>query len=138
MTVLVIYAQEILNLSAASYGILLTAAAAGGVTGGLLCPVIIKRIGPANAITASLVLFPTGRFLIWWTSAPLVVAFALFLQLSAALMRNIVTVSLRRRTIPDDLLGYDANRCNLSNSLVGWRVSVAASPTVWPIKMART
>jgi MFS family permease len=115
MTILVIYSQEILNLSAASYGILLTAAA-GGVVGGLQCPRIIKRIGSANAIATALALFPIAPFLIWWTSSPIVVAIALFTQMFAALQWNIVTVSLRQRVIPDELLG----RVNSLYRFLGW------------------
>jgi len=116
ITILVIYSQEILELSAANYGILLTAGAAGGVAGGLFCPAIIRRIGSASAITVALALFPVAPFLIWWTSSPYVVAVALFLQMFAALMWNIVTVSLRQRTIPDELLG----RVNSLYRFFGW------------------
>jgi hypothetical protein len=48
-----------------------------------------NRIGQCDqCVTCSV---SNWAILIWWTSAPLVFAFALFLQMSAALMWNIVT-----------------------------------------------
>ncbi|MFN3670709.1 MAG: hypothetical protein ACK4VM_02235 [Bosea sp. (in: a-proteobacteria)] len=44
LTILVLYAQEVLQLSAAGYG-LLTSGAAGGVLGGLIAPAIADRLG---------------------------------------------------------------------------------------------
>ena len=49
-----LYAQEVLGLSAAGLGLLMTAAAAGGVTGGLVCPAIVARIGPQRALWTAL------------------------------------------------------------------------------------
>lgn len=105
LTVLVLFSQEILGLSAAGYGILLTAGAAGGVLGGLIAPKIAARIGANASLKLALLVFPLPYFAIFLTSNIYVVAAALFVEMLAALLWNVVTVSLRQRSIPDELLG---------------------------------
>ena len=116
LTVLVLFSQEVLGLSAAGYGILLTAGAAGGVLGGLITPRIVTRIGAHNSVKVALLVFPLAHLAIYLTSSPYVVAAALFSDMLAALLWNVVTVSLRQRSIPDQLLG----RVNSIYRFFGW------------------
>lgn len=116
MTLVVLVSQEILGLDAAAHGLLLTAAACGGVTGGVLGPKVIKRLGQGRSLWLALVMFPLPMFAIALTSSPFVVAGALFVESVAALLWNIVTVSYRQRMIPDDLLG----RVNSVYRFFGW------------------
>lgn len=116
LTVLVLFSQEILNLGAAGHGILLTAGAAGGVLGGLLAPRVVARIGPDTSVKIALLTFPLPYIAIFLTSNPYVVAAALFVEMLAAILWNVVTVSLRQRTIPDNLLG----RVNSIYRFFGW------------------
>ena len=116
LTVLVLFSQEILGLGAAGFGILLTAEAAGGVMGGLLAPRIIARIGTNASLKIALGIFPLQYLVISLTSNAYVVAVALFIGMLAALLWNVVTVSLRQRTIPDELLG----RVNSIYRFFGW------------------
>lgn len=49
MTILVLYAQEVMGLSATAYGFLLTFGALGGVAGGLLAPRLAAHMGMRRA-----------------------------------------------------------------------------------------
>lgn len=116
LTVLVLFSQEVLGLSAAGHGILLTAGAAGGVLGGLIAPRIVARIGADASVKIALLFYPLVNIAIYLTSNPYVVAAALFFEMLAAILWNVVTVSLRQRTIPDALLG----RVNSIYRFFGW------------------
>ena len=116
LTILVLYAQEILGLSAAGHGILLTAGAAGGVIGGLVCPLIARRFGMQRGLWLAMALFPLPFVAMWLTSNPWIVASALFIEMFGALLWNVITVSLRQRVIPDALLG----RVNSLYRFFGW------------------
>ncbi|WP_299927192.1 MFS transporter [uncultured Pelagimonas sp.] len=116
MTLVVLVSQEILGLSAAAHGVLLTSAALGGVVGGLLGPRVIAAIGQGPSLWLALGLFPLPMLAIALTSSPWVVGGALFVESFAALLWNIVTVSYRQRVIPDDLLG----RVNSVYRFFGW------------------
>ena len=116
MTVFVLFSQEILGLNAAAHGMLMTAGALGGVAGGILCPKIISRLGPQRSVLAALALFPIPALVIFFTSNVWIVAIALFAEMFAAILWNIVTVSYRQRFIPDALLG----RVNSVYRFFGW------------------
>ncbi|MEX0318619.1 MAG: MFS transporter [Ruegeria sp.] len=116
VTVLILYSQEILGLGAAGHGLLLTAGAAGGVVGGLLCPGIAARLGQRRALMVALVLLGVTMVAIWVAQSVWLVAAALFAEMFAALLWNVVTVSYRQRLIPDDLLG----RVNSLYRFFGW------------------
>lgn len=114
-TILVLVSQERLGLSATGFGLLLTAGAAGGVAGGLLCPAIVSRIGAQRSLTLSLGVIPLP-FIAMMAPNAFVVGFALFTQTFVGTLWNVVTVSYRQRTIPDDLLG----RVNSVYRFFGW------------------
>ncbi|MBU2359023.1 MAG: MFS transporter, partial [Alphaproteobacteria bacterium] len=114
--VLVLISQEKLGLSASGYGLLLTAGAAGGVLGGFLCTAIIRRIGAQKSLTVALGVIPFPFLVVGIASSPIVVAAALFFQTLVAVLWNVVTVSYRQRSIPDDLLG----RVNSVYRFFGW------------------
>lgn len=121
-TLLVIVSQERLGLSATGFGVLLTAGAAGGVAGGLLCPAIVARIGAQRSLTLSLGTIPLP-FIAMMTPNTAIVGLALFVQTFVGTLWNVVTVSYRQRTIPDDLLG----RVNSVYRFFGWgTISVGA------------
>ena len=115
-TVLVLFSQEILELGPAGYGTLLTAGAAGGVTGGIIAPRITSRLGVEASVVIALLVFSAEYLAIYLTSNTYVVATALFVGMLAAVSWSVVTVSLRQRTIPDELLG----RVNSIYRFIGW------------------
>ncbi|MGH1423945.1 MAG: MFS transporter, partial [Pseudooceanicola sp.] len=116
VTLLVLVSQEIYGLGAGGHGILLTAGAAGGVAGGILGPKVIARLGATHSLWLALAIFPFPFLVIAITSSPWVAAPALFLEMIAALIWNITTVSYRQREIPDGLLG----RVNSIYRFFGW------------------
>ncbi len=116
VTLLVLFSQEILHLSAVGHGLLLTAGAAGGVAGGLVGPAIVRYLGSQGALRFALLLFPFPYLAIYVADNVAFIACALFFQMFAALLWNIVTVSLRQRTIPENILG----RVNSIYRFFGW------------------
>ncbi len=116
VTVLILVSQEVLGLSAAGYGLLLIAGAAGGVLGGMVCPKIVDLLGRQRSLHLALLMFPVPLVVIALTSDPIIAGMALFLETFASLLWNVVTVSYRQRLIPDGLLG----RVNSIYRFFGW------------------
>lgn len=114
--VLVLVSQERLGLSASGFGLLLSAGAAGGVLGGVACPWIAARLGPQHSLTVALGCFVLPFAIIAVADHALIVAAALFLMSFVSTLWNVVTVSYRQRTIPDDLFG----RVNSVYRFFGW------------------
>jgi MFS family permease len=115
-TLLVLFAQEILLLSATGFGLLLMAGAAGGVIGGYIAPKIIARIGQSNSLRTALLLFALEPLVIYVFHSITSTAIVLFVGMIASMLWNVVTVSLRQRVIPENLLG----RVNSLYRFFGW------------------
>jgi len=115
-TFLVLFSQEVLGLGSFGHGVLLTAGAGGGVVGGLVCPRIAARLGPRTSLIAALVLMPLSYFVLFFTSSTILAAAALFLEILAGMLWNVVTVSYRQRFIPEAILG----RVNAIYRFFGW------------------
>lgn len=116
MTILVLYAQEVLGLSATAYGFLLTIGALGGVVGGLVAPAVAARLGMRRSLIAALAVFVLVNLLLGLFGSVVVAGLALFLEAAAGMLWNVVTVSYRQRRIPDELLG----RVNSVYRFFGW------------------
>ncbi|MEM8851338.1 MAG: MFS transporter [Pseudomonadota bacterium] len=116
LTMLVLFAQEVLGLDALGYGALLTLGAAGGVIGGLIAPGVAARLGGTASLRVTLAVSTVAFLLIGFAWAPWMVGLALVLEGLAGMLWNVVTVSFRQRTIPDDLLG----RVNSVYRFFGW------------------
>lgn len=116
MAILVLYAQEVLNLSATGYGLLLTVGAMGGVAGGVLAPIVAARLGMKRSLLAALCTFITVNLILGFFESPALAGIALFLEAAAGMLWNVVTVSYRQRLIPDELLG----RVNSVYRFFGW------------------
>jgi MFS family permease len=114
--VLVLLATETLHVSTRGYGLLLAASAVGSVVGGLVNPILTRRIGmlPSLVLPA---LVDAGAFVgIGLAPGPIVVAVLLAVQGFSVAMWNVVTVSLRQRVVPGHLLG----RVNSVYRMLGW------------------
>jgi MFS family permease len=114
--ILVLLATQTLHVSTRGYGLLLAASAVGSVAGGLLNPVLTRKLGllPSLFLPA---MFDAAAFVgIGLAPAPVVVAALLAVQGFSAAMWNVVTVSLRQRIIPGRLLG----RVNSVYRMLGW------------------
>ena len=116
LTMLVLFSQEILGLSAFGYGVLLTAGAAGGVIGGVIAPGITRRIGGTASLLVAMCLFALNYLFIAVTSSGLMAGLGLFVGMLGALLWNVRTVSFRQRVIPDEILG----RVNSIYRFFGW------------------
>ena len=101
----VLFVQEILGLEAASFGVLLSAGALGGVLGSLSASRVSRRIGPGASLFVAIGVFGLTFVITGFaSSAPLV--WAMFvLQSYVGVLWNVITVSLRQSIIPDRLLG---------------------------------
>lgn len=102
---LVLYAQDVLGLSATGYGILLSAAAAGGLAGSLLGPGLLRRIGPKAGLLAGVAGFSATSLVLALAPPVWAVGAALVLEAFANMLWNLTSVSYRQRHIPPPLLG---------------------------------
>ena len=133
LTILVLFAQEVLELDAVGYGLLLTAAAAGGVAGGLLCPALARQLGSQGSLMVALALFPLPYLALWWTDSVVIAGAMLAFEGFTAVLWNVVTVSYRQRVIPDALLG----RVNAIYRFFGWgMMPVGALAGGWIVALA--
>ncbi len=112
----VLFAQEILHLSARGFGILFTASALGGVIGGQLAPLLSRRLGPGLSLLLALAVPVVSLCVVGSTSNPVVVGAMFAVEMFFGLLWNVITVSLRQTIIPDHLLG----RVNSVYRFFGW------------------
>jgi MFS family permease len=103
--VYILFAQEVLNTTVFIFAVLGTAAAVGGILGGLLGPKVSEKIGSGRSLAIALFVMPLGALLIGFASQWYVVWVLVFFRTFAGVLWNIVTVSLRQSLIPTNLLG---------------------------------
>jgi MFS family permease len=103
--VYILFAQEVLNTTVFIFAVLGTAAAVGGILGGLLGPKVSEKIGSGRSLAIALFVMPLGALLIGFASQWYVVWVLVFFQTFAGVLWNVVTVSLRQSLIPTNLLG---------------------------------
>jgi MFS family permease len=118
-TVFVLYAvgpDSAMNLSEPAYGLLLTASAVGSVLGTFLAEPVERLFGRARSlvltILGSLLLIATPAF----TANPFVIAAGMLVGGVTVSIWNVITVSLRQRIVPLQLLG----RLNSAYRLLAW------------------
>lgn len=121
----VLYAQDVLHLSAVGYGWLLAVQALGGLAGSLAGPAVLRRIGASAGLISGLLAFTLCAGTMAVTDQITVIAAALFLEAFGNMLWNIASVSYRQRTIPDDLMG----RVNASFRFIGTGPAAAGSAT---------
>src|SRR5215469_8286404 len=113
---LVLLATQTLHVGTRGYGLLWTAAAVGSVLGGLVNPVITRRLGLLPSLTVAM-----AAFAVTDAGVGLAPDFAVAAALMACngffvTMWNVVTITLRQRIVPADLLG----RVNSAYRMIGW------------------
>lgn len=116
LTMLVLFAQEVLRLDAFGTGLLMTAGAFGSVLGGLIAPKICKRIGLRASMIFGLIAFSTNYGLFVLTGSAVIAGIALAIGGFGSMVWNVATVSFRQRVSPDSILG----RVNSIYSFFGW------------------
>ena len=116
MATLVLLVTETLKVSSRFYGILLAAAAVGSVLGGLLNPWLTRRLGQVPSLVIAM-----GAVSVIYVgiglapNAPVMAALEVCNGFVVT-MWNIVTVTLRQRIVPNDMLG----RVNSAYRMIGW------------------
>ncbi|MDQ1183293.1 MFS transporter [Agrobacterium larrymoorei] len=115
-TVTVLFSQEVLRLSAAEHGLLLSAAATGAVAGSLGAPLITKKVGAQASLYLSFLIWAGGYAVICLSSNAFAVGTAMALFMAASMLWNVITVSWRQRRIPAELFG----RVNSIYRFFGW------------------
>ena len=102
---LVLYAQDVLHLDAAGYGLLLSGSALGGLLGSLIATRLRRIIGYGWTITTALFTGMAAFAVIAGTTNVWVVAAALAVYMGHAVVWNIMASSIRQKLIPQHLLG---------------------------------
>jgi len=114
--ILVLLATQTLHVSTRGYGLLLAASAVGSVVGGLVNPVLTRHLGLLPSLVLPALIDAAAFVGIGLAPGPVVVAALLAVQGFAVAMWNVVTVTLRQRIIPGQLLG----RVNSVYRMLGW------------------
>ena len=123
MATLVLLVTETLKVSSRFYGILLAAAAVGSVLGSLLNPWLTRRLGQVPSLVIAM-----GAVSVIYVgiglapNAPVLAALEVGNGF-AVTMWNIVTVTLRQRIVPNDMLG----RVNSAYRMIGWGLMPAGA-----------
>jgi MFS family permease len=116
MATLVLFTTQDLGVSTRGYGVLLGVSAVGSVLGGLVNPVLARRFSQVGLlVTASAA---SAAITLGMGLAPDVIVLGALLACRGftATLWNVVTVSLRQRVIPSELLG----RVNSVYRMLGW------------------
>ena len=113
---LVLLATQTLHVGTGGYGLLWTAAAIGSVLGGLVNPAITRRLGLLTSLTVAMAAFAAldagiGLAPDFAVAAALMACNGFFVT-----MWNVVTVTMRQRIVPAELLG----RVNSVYRMLGW------------------
>ena len=121
--ILVLLATQTLHVSTRGYGLLLAASAVGSVVGGLVNPLLTRRLGLLPSLVLPAVIDAAAFVGIGLAPSPAVVAALLAVQGFSVTMWNVVTVSLRQRIVPGHLLG----RVNSVYRMLGWGLMPAGA-----------
>lgn len=116
MAIYVLLAQEILDLNATEFGIMLSGVAVGAVLGSLVSHRVSARIGPGASLIVSLVVLGGTLGAIGLLSSPVIVYIVFMFEGFFTVLWNVITVSMRQTIIPDHLLG----RVNSVYRFFGW------------------
>jgi MFS family permease len=103
--IFILFAQEVLETTVFIFAVLGTAAAVGGIIGGLLGPKVSEKIGRGRSLALALFTMPLMALCIGLSSLWYLVWIFVALETFTAVLWNVVTVSLRQSLIPSNLLG---------------------------------
>lgn len=116
VTVEVLFAQDVLNLSSTQFGFVLSVAAVGAIAGSLLAPHITRKLGIQPCLYLSIATWAAGYIMIGLSTHGVIMALSMFAVMATAMLWNVITVSWRQRRIPSELLG----RVNSIYRFFGW------------------
>ena len=121
VSILVLYAGELLSLSALGYGLLLSCGAIGGVAGSLVSERIAVLLGEGRALFCVLLTGVLVYAVIAAVHEPIIVGAMIALEGFAAVVWNVIVTSLRQSLVPGRLLGRVSSSYMLL-SFGGWSV----------------
>ena len=113
IAIFVLFMQDVVEIGDLGFGIMLSLMGVGGLTGALLAPRVVARVGRARTLLTSVGLLAVCTTLQATFPHPVVVGFALGLVGAALTLWNVVAVSLRQALTPDDLRGRVASVARL-------------------------
>ncbi|MGW4961606.1 MFS transporter [Nonomuraea sp. NPDC004186] len=113
---LVLLATQTLRLDAPGYGLLLAGAAIGSLLGGLVSARLVQRMGELSALLAALITNVVIFVGIGLSPNVIVLGALLAVNGFVTTLWSIVTVSLRQRIVPSEMLG----RVNSVYRMLGW------------------
>ncbi len=116
MTILVLYAKDVLGLTNIQFGLLLTTEAAGAVLGSMMAARLAARFGNGVTLVAAITVSAASFLVPALWAQPVAVAASLAVGGFGGLVWNVLTVSMRQSLVPDELLG----RVNSAYRLFGW------------------
>ena len=102
--VFVIFATDTLELSDFGYGLLIVPGALGGIAGSLVAP-RLTRFPLRRTLPVAVVGSGASTWLMALTSVPALVGVLSAVSLGSVMVWNILTIALRQRLIPDEMLG---------------------------------
>ena len=102
--VFVIFAIDTLGLSEFGYGALLVPGALGGIAGSLIAP-RFRRFPLRRTLPIAVLGSGSATWLMAVTSSPILVGVLSGVSLGSVMVWNVLTLALRQRLIPDEMLG---------------------------------
>lgn len=102
---LVLYARQVLGLSSAGYGFLLSFSAVGGLLGSVVASRLRSRVGYGWSVIAALTLGALSFTAIALTSDVWLVAVALAAYICHSVVWNVMAASIRQKVTPTAMMG---------------------------------
>lgn len=112
----ILFAQEVLHVNVRLFAILGISGVVGGVLGSSIGEKVSKKVGSGTILRFTLLALPLGFAIIGMTHSWVVVWIVTAIESFAAVMWNMITVSLRQSVIPPNLIG----RVNSVYRFFGW------------------
>jgi len=112
----VVYAVNVLHLSAGVVGAALAVGNAGGLLGAMLSAPAVERFGPGKALIGSVAVFAAGALMIPMAGGAVGLGAGLFVVYLGVVLFNVVQVTLCQMATPARLLG----RMNATLRFITW------------------
>lgn len=113
MSVFVLYAQDVMGVSDAAYGLIISFGAIGGILGSVLTKRLSDCFGAGRLLFADAFISGLAFFAIGIFSRPIIVGAMFALISMSSMFGNVIIISLRQAIIPDGLLGRVASAYRL-------------------------
>jgi predicted MFS family arabinose efflux permease len=112
-SVFVLFAQDILGVSDAAYGVIIAFGAVGGIIGSLSANRFTQWFGSGRTLFLDILLNGIAFIVISLTTNPLVVGLMFIVISMSNMVGNVILISFRQTVIPDRLLGRVASAYRL-------------------------